>query len=396
MSIAAAASGVSKSIRQILAEREELRQQQVLEAARQQQIDQESQRIGLTRGRQEADDADRTMRRRTESAGIMAELLGPGVEMSPEQAGTFAGTPYAPLVQEHQELESFTQDPTTGQRQTAPGGRKYITLRPTRQQEGDAGQREGRRKLSDLVKIGAPRSHVLGAMAESGQDINAALMNDPEAAHQRELEQIRATGEETRRTAGVRATATPEQEWVIREGQPVPIPKGTARAGDKPYDPVAARSAQPTNTAEAVDTAREVQRIARSLRTHEGLPGTFGVVSARMPTMRQSTADAETLLNSLQGLLTIENMGKMKGVLSDADMRILRQASTTLDAKMSEPAARAELLRLERVMSKLTGDPADDIAPPDVGGRASGAGPAGGSGQSGAIRYDMNGNPTGP
>ena len=43
----------------------------------------------------------------------------------------------------------------------------------------------------------------------------------------------------------------------------------------------------------------------------------------------QDTVDARTLLNSLKGLLTIENMGKMKGVLSDADMRILRQASTT-------------------------------------------------------------------
>jgi hypothetical protein len=75
----------------------------------------------------------------------------------------------------------------------------------------------------------------------------------------------------------------------------------------------------------------------------------------------------------------LENMGKMKGVLSDSDMRILQQASTTLTAEISEDAARAELNRLGSVMSKLTGDQWTGIGgapqqaqPP---GRASGAGP---------------------
>lgn len=106
---------------------------------------------------------------------------------------------------------------------------------------------------------------------------------------------------------------------------------------------------------EAVDTAREVQRIANALRTHPGLPGAFGVIQSKVPTIRQATADAETLRNSLQGLLTLENMGKMKGVLSDADMKIVRQASTTLSAEMSDPAAQAELKRLADVMAKVSG-----------------------------------------
>ena len=46
-------------------------------------------------------------------------------------------------------------------------------------------------------------------------------------------------------------------------------------------------------------------------------------------------------------------MGKMKGVLSDSDMKILRQASTTLDPSMSEGEARAELDRLVQVMGRL-------------------------------------------
>jgi len=123
-----------------------------------------------------------------------------------------------------------------------------------------------------------------------------------------------------------------------------------------------ARENRPLDTAadtaaiEAADTATEVSRLAKALRNHSGLPGAFGVTSARLPTVRQDTADAETLLASLQGLLTLENMGKMKGVLSDSDMKILRQASTTLNQSMSEGAARTELDRLQEVMSKVTGE----------------------------------------
>jgi hypothetical protein len=117
--------------------------------------------------------------------------------------------------------------------------------------------------------------------------------------------------------------------------------------------------------AEAQDTAREAKRIADALAAHPGLRGAFGVVDARLPTMRQSTADAEVLRDSLTSLLTMENMGKMKGVLSDSDMKILRQASSTIAAPMSDAAARAELKRLSEVMGRASGDgglPAMDMA----------------------------------
>jgi hypothetical protein len=116
------------------------------------------------------------------------------------------------------------------------------------------------------------------------------------------------------------------------------------------------KSSKPNDSVnEAAETAAEVRRIAKTLREHPGLPGVFGTISSRLPTFRQSTADAEVLLESLQGLLTLDNMGKMKGVLSDSDMKILRQASTTLSAKMSEAAAKTELLRLETVLNKVAG-----------------------------------------
>lgn len=154
-------------------------------------------------------------------------------------------------------------------------------------------------------------------------------------------------------------------EWLVRNGQKV---KGTYQPGDEPYDPVAARTAQPANTPEAVDTAREVQRIAGELSRHEGFSGAFGLGDAMNPfTLKQSTADAEVLRDTLSSLLTLENMGKMKGVLSDSDMRLLQRASTTINPKMSEGAARVELARLREIMAKVTGDVGGAAAPASGG-----------------------------
>lgn len=146
---------------------------------------------------------------------------------------------------------------------------------------------------------------------------------------------------------------TGKVEWLLRNGEPV---KGTYQAGDKPYDPVAARSSQPVNASEAQDTAAEVQRLARELKSAPGMRRAFGVFDSKLPTMSQDTANAEAIANSLRAVLTLENMGKMKGVLSDSDMRVLQQASTTLQSSVSDAAAARELDRLDQMMAKITGD----------------------------------------
>jgi hypothetical protein len=99
---------------------------------------------------------------------------------------------------------------------------------------------------------------------------------------------------------------------------------------------------------EAERTLAEINRLANALRTHKGMPSAFGLYQSSVPVALrgQDAADAETLLGSLRGLLTLGNMGKMKGVLSDTDIKIIQQASTTLDPKMGDAAAAAELDRL--------------------------------------------------
>lgn len=164
-----------------------------------------------------------------------------------------------------------------------------------------------------------------------------------------------------------REPKSPEQIFVKRGEQVIPIQKGTAIAGDIPYDQVAARSSKPENDKEAIDTANEAKRLASALVSHKGFGGAFGLAGSYLPTVRQDTADAEALLGSLQSMLTMENMGKMKGVLSDSDMKVLRQASTTLSNRMSEGAARDELNRVVEVMGRVAaGAPAANAPAPQA------------------------------
>jgi hypothetical protein len=155
--------------------------------------------------------------------------------------------------------------------------------------------------------------------------------------------------------------------WLVQaDGEPFEWPDDRpAPRGAKPFDAVGARQAAaqsntPANE-EAVKTAAEASRIATSLLNHPGLSGAFGVLDQYLPTLKQSTADAQVLRDALTSLLTLGNVGKLKGVLSNADMEILKKASTTIAAPMSDSAARAELQRVITVMNKVAGtNTADD------------------------------------
>lgn len=196
--------------------------------------------------------------------------------------------------------------------------------------------------LGPLMKAGG----VGKISAEDVEDPNVRAARAAKLREQNVQDQIRIRN-------STRDPKITEQIFVRRGDQVIPIPKGTAQSGDIPYDQVAARSSKPEDQKEAVDTANEAARLASALRNHKGLNGAFGAWGARIPTFNQTTADAEVLLNSLTSLLTMENMGKMKGVLSDSDMRVLKQASSTLSPSMSESAARAELDRIVEVMGRV-------------------------------------------
>lgn len=86
------------------------------------------------------------------------------------------------------------------------------------------------------------------------------------------------------------------------------------------------------------------------LLSHPGLSAAVGA-SSLLPTIPGGdAANFETALDSFVGNLTLENMSKMKGVLSDSDIKILKSASSGLDIKMSEDEFKK---RLGTIKNKL-------------------------------------------
>jgi hypothetical protein len=204
------------------------------------------------------------------------------------------------------------------------------------------------KSIAGLVKIGA-----VGKLGpEDMEDPAARAAREAAVREQGVQDQIRIR----RASIGPSQPRERKQIWVTRNGQPTPIEEGTAQPGDVPYDAVAARSSKPKDTEEAQDTAREAKRLATDLLNSKGFNRAFGVVDSMIPTMNQDTADAEIIRDSLKDMLTVESMDKMKGVLSDSDMKVLRSAATTLNGRMSESAARRELNRIIEVMGRVGGE----------------------------------------
>jgi len=97
--------------------------------------------------------------------------------------------------------------------------------------------------------------------------------------------------------------------------------------------------------------------LIQELKTHPGLKGAVGFKS---PTAwgggigGTKAAGAIAKHDALISMLTLENMGKMKGVLSDADIKILQRAGTSLSRQMSEKEYNRELNKIkERVTQAL-------------------------------------------
>jgi hypothetical protein len=219
----------------------------------------------------------------------------------------------------------------------------------------DRNNSQGVRKMvgESLMQGGEPDRRALAAMQIEAGDAPTMLNEPPKRL--RQVTTRGPKGEPINRMAG--------EDEAVEEWQ---APKAPTR---HERDPIADREAilkleqrYRTNNnaadpaAEAQDTAREAKRIASELLGHQGLDGAFGVINAKLPTLRQDTADAEVLRDALTSLLTLENTGKLKGVLSNADMAILRQASTTISGAQSPAAARSELKRLVEVMGRAAGE----------------------------------------
>ncbi len=108
--------------------------------------------------------------------------------------------------------------------------------------------------------------------------------------------------------------------------QDMPDFKG-AQEGAKTAATEAAKFNSPeaaTNREKALNVKREALVVVnRLINNKEGVMANRGGISSKIPNIRDSSVNAAADLETLTSMLTTENLGLLKGVLSDTDMKVL-------------------------------------------------------------------------
>lgn len=207
------------------------------------------------------------------------------------------------------------------------------------------------------VKVRTPEGGEQVQIVEDkpGQTFSSAP--DPALARQQ------AAFEETRRhnlatEAAARSTGgTTAQEWVVRDGQPMPIPKGTARPGDLPYESAkTAVKRMPAGSAEDLAGMQSGLDQLKDLRTELSTDKGAGVISrvgAAIPGATYLTgwgADTKSRQAVIDRVKQIIGKSLEGGVLRKEDEEKYKRILPSLD----DPAdvAQGKIDGLEEAISK--------------------------------------------
>lgn len=170
----------------------------------------------------------------------------------------------------------------------------------------------------------------------------------------------------------------PDKEWIIRNGQPMQIDKGTAQPGDRPYNAADAKFSATAGDAAAKRTtmAEKVLGAITALETSTGFSGAIGAPSLTQPGSwtraigisampGSSAASARAALQRLMALIAIPELQSMRGLgaMSDREFATISAAGSSLTPDMSEADARRELQRLREVFTPMASGASDQPPP---------------------------------
>lgn len=148
----------------------------------------------------------------------------------------------------------------------------------------------------------------------------------------------------------------PRQEWVIRDGVPTPIPQGTARPGDRPYEK--GTTGEPGGPSEySVDRSRDTVRKVDDLlpRINQLTAGVVGSTIARLP-MNTEARNVSRELESLAASVAFDQLTRMReasktggalGQVSNMEIGLLQNAVASIRQDQS-PENLVRQLRLVR------------------------------------------------
>jgi hypothetical protein len=115
--------------------------------------------------------------------------------------------------------------------------------------------------------------------------------------------------------------------------------------------------------------AQKIEKAKNLLSSIEDLQSmdwgvAVGPLSSNLPSWMSGKVNAvRAKIDNVRSMLTLENMGLMKGVLSDADMKVITAASTALNASTDEASFDRELLKIKAVAQKAIRASAENASP---------------------------------
>lgn len=176
-------------------------------------------------------------------------------------------------------------------------------------------------------------------------------------------EGIAAAVERERQLQSVRPQATPETEWILRNGQPLQIPKGTAQPGDRPYAPPE-KPAPPPDDASSQYSIDSVNRTIAAIS--EVLPkitsttaGPVGAIARRIPGTEAANVSAELAtvaaniaFNALQQMRAASKTGGALGAISERELDLLSSVEGSLRQDQSPANLKAQLEKVRASMER--------------------------------------------
>lgn len=109
------------------------------------------------------------------------------------------------------------------------------------------------------------------------------------------------------------------------------------------------------------EAARILALTQNLLGNTEGLAGATGPFSSMMPSFKEQTVDFEANVKELQDLLTMANLGRMTGVLSESDIKLIANAASGLNLRASEGRMALKLKEIQDRMAQRFPDIAAGI-----------------------------------
>lgn len=303
MGLAGAAGGASNAIKQILAERALAQQQQIENQRAQQTQARADEQLGLQRGEFEATQATQkaAAQRQQQNDAALTQLEGDPSLPAPART----------LIRLNRlGVKGINSVADITPKEAAPVTRRLVSIK------GPKGEKI-EKALTD---------------AELSQGVEGYVApKEPSAASR-------------------------QQEWVVRNGQVTPIPAGTARAGDKPYE----KTTGGTGTPDTGPSDYSLERAQRNVEAVDTLskkvsPWTTGAGSvlsnlpatdARNFAAELNTLKANIAFSELTAMREASKTGGALGQISDREEQLLSSTLGALDPGQSPANFQAQLTKI--------------------------------------------------